>query len=111
MGEAILSEIGDDFKEVAGSLQLCAGQENGIYMYMYAAIHAVRATFESHDSDGILLADASNASNSLDRKVCLQNVRHLCPSLAPLVINPYRPPSLPVCRRRDHPQPRRHNAR
>ena len=45
--------------------------------------------------DGILLADASNAFNRLNRGCCLQNfnivllLRHSCPSLSTAVINTY----------------------
>ena len=53
----------------------------------------MRATFESPDSDGVLLADASNAFNSLNHEVCVRNIRHLCPSLAPLVISTYSHPA------------------
>ena len=85
LGKAILRLTNQDIKEAAGSLQLCAGQENGIE----AAIHAMHDVFQDEETEGILLADASNAFNRLNRAVCLCNVQHLCPSLAPTVINSY----------------------
>ena len=51
-------------------MQLCAGQECGIE----AGIHAMQAAFENDDTDGILMADAANAFNRLNRQVYLRNV-------------------------------------
>ena len=42
------------------------------------------------DTDAVLLVDASNAFNSLNREVALHNIRHLCRSLATILINIYR---------------------
>ena len=81
--------IGDDIRDAVGSLQLCAGHDNGIE----AAIHAMRAVVDNPMTEAILLADASNAFNCLNREVCLRNIQQLCPSLAPMVINTYRQPS------------------
>ena len=46
--------------------------------------------FDDDEVDSVLLADASNAFHRLNRRVCLRNIRHLCPSLAPTIINTYR---------------------
>ena len=89
ISKSILSIIKHDIQDAAGSLQLCAGQECGIE----AAIHAMRKVFESAESEGILLADATNAFNSVNREVFLRNVQHLCPALAPIAINCYRHPA------------------
>ena len=40
--------------------------------------------------DGVLLVDAKNAFNELNRQVTLRKVEVLCPSLAPILINTYR---------------------
>ena len=77
------------FQEAAGSLQLCARQECGVE----AAIHAMREVFENAEGEGVLLADATNAFNSVNREVFLRNVQHLCPALAPIAINCYRHPA------------------
>ena len=86
LGKAILYLIGQDIQEAAGSLQFCAGQDCGIEV----AIHIMHDVFNSSDTDGVLLVDASNTFNSLNREVCLRNVQHLCPSLAAYAINTYR---------------------
>ena len=74
---------------VAGPLQLCAGQIAGTE----AAVYVVRSLFGHADSDAILLVDASNAFNSLNRSVALHNIQKLCPSLACVLINTYRSPA------------------
>ena len=59
-----------------------------------AAVHVVRSLFGYADSDAILLVDASNAFNSLNRSVALHNIQQLCPSLACVLINnTYRSPA------------------
>ena len=63
--------------EAAGPLQLCAGQIVGIE----AAIHAVRPTFECEGTQGVLLVDASNAFNALNRSTALLNIINICPSI------------------------------
>ena len=45
------------------------------------------------ETEGILMADASNAFNRLNRQTCLRSVRHLCPSLATVLISTYRDPA------------------
>ena len=86
VGKAILITIRDDIQEAAGPLQLCAGQEAGCE----AAVHAVRQMFESPDTEAVILVDASNAFNSLNRENALRNIQHLCPSLSTVLINTYR---------------------
>ncbi len=56
-------------------------------------MHAVRTSFESDDNEGVLLVDASNAFNSLNRQVALHNIQRLCPPLATILINNYRAPT------------------
>ena len=38
----------------------------------------------------ILLVDATNAFNCINRQVALQNIRRLCPTIATILINSYR---------------------
>ena len=70
-------------EEAAGSLQLCAGQDRGCE----EAIHAMRCITEA-----LLLVDATNAFNSINRKAALHNISTTCPSLAQALINTYRVP-------------------
>ena len=73
-------------EEVSGSLQLCAGQKSG----SEAAIHAMHTIFETDKTDGVLLIDASNAFNALNRHAALHNIRVQCPIIATYAINTYR---------------------
>ena len=76
-------------QDISGCLQLCSGQISGIE----AAVHAVRTAFESDENEAVLLVDASNAFNSLNRQVALHNIRRLCPLLATTMINTYQAPT------------------
>jgi hypothetical protein len=88
IAKAILKIIGHDVEEAAGSLQLCAGQIGGCE----AAIHAMRKIFQTPESEAVLLVDASNAFNSLNRNAALHNISITCPSIAQILINTYRAP-------------------
>ena len=88
VAKAALYVIRDDIQAAAGPHQLCAGQIAGTE----AAVHAV---FNDDDSDAILMVDATNAFNSLNRSVALHNIQQLCPPLARILINTYHP--LPLC--------------
>ena len=86
IGKAVMCVVGWDVQNAAGSLQLCAGQTAGCE----AAVHAMRKIFEDSSTDGVLLVDASNAFNRLNRRVALLNIRIVCPSIATVLINTYR---------------------
>ena len=50
--------------------------------------------FEQDNTDGVILADASNAFNSLNRKAALHNIRIICPEVSTVLINICRLPVL-----------------
>ncbi|CAB4003404.1 Hypothetical predicted protein, partial [Paramuricea clavata] len=87
--KCVMSFAKKDVVEASGSLQLCAGQKSG----SEAAIHAMNTLFEADDIDAVLLIDASNAFNALNRAVALHNIRVLCPIIAAYAINTYRQPA------------------
>ena len=89
MAKAILTVTRMYIQEAAGSVQLCAGQISGIE----ASVHAVRSLFERDETEAVLLVDASNAFNSLNRLSALHNICRLCPPLATVLINCYRAPT------------------
>ncbi|XP_066911589.1 uncharacterized protein [Clytia hemisphaerica] len=70
----------------AGSLQVCAGQQAG----SEAAVHAMNSIFNEQSTDAILLVDASNAFNTLNRNAFLHNIKRLCPALSTYVSNCYQ---------------------
>ena len=69
--------------ESPGDLQLCAGQCAGYE----AAVHALSSMFSEDDSHAILLVDADNSFNRINRNVMLHNTRIICPIIATYVIN------------------------
>ena len=73
IGKAIMRVVKRDVMLSAGPLQACSGIPSG----GEAAIHAVRETFARAGTEGVLLVDASNAFNSLNRKVALLNMRYI----------------------------------
>ena len=86
--KAIPSVISEDVIDVVGPLQPCAGQDNGCE----AAVHSIRQLILESDTEALLLVDAENAFNSLNREVVLRNALHLCPSLGRVLFNTYREP-------------------
>ena len=49
--------------------------------------------YQRDDVHGVLLADASNAFNCLNRSACIANIHKLCPELYPAIVNMYRNPA------------------
>ena len=72
--------------KAVGSLQFAAGQPASCE----AAVHVMRQLFADEETEGVLLIDAHNAFNSLNRRAAMWNVMVLCPALGPVVINTYR---------------------
>ena len=85
IGKAVLKVTKLDIQLAVGSLQLCAGHK----ARCETAIHAMHQIFEDEEIEGVLLVDAKNTFNSLNRAAALHNSQILCPSLAPILINIY----------------------
>ena len=85
IGKAIISVTKDHITKSVTSLQVCAGQEGGCE----AAIHAMKDIFSEEDTEAVLLIDASNAFNAVNRKAFLHNVKIICPEIAVFVSNCY----------------------
>ena len=90
IGKAICSATRLDLAVICGTDQLCGGMKCGIE----GAVHVVADLFEDNHSLpigwGVLLVDASNAFNSLNRTALLWNVRILWPRCFRFVFNTYR---------------------
>lgn len=89
IGKCIMAVVKEDVRSAAGNLQVCAGQQAG----GEAAIHAMREIFSQDDCEAVLLVDAKNAFNTINRKTMLHNINIKCPSLAMYVKNTYKEPS------------------
>ena len=88
MGKAVSWILKEEIKTAAGPLQTCANHGAGAE----AAIHGMRSIFEKDSTEAVLLIDAKNAFNSLNRSAALHNIRILCPPLATYIVNTYRNP-------------------
>ena len=86
ISKTILSNLRSDIADVVGTDQLCVGQKSACE----AAIHTLDEIFREDSTKGVLLIDASNAFNTLNRKAVLVNSLNLCPSIATVLINTYR---------------------
>ena len=56
-------------------------------------MHAARELFEDPDTDALILVDAENAFNALNREAALNNINVICPELATYLLNTYREPA------------------
>ena len=89
VGKVVVKNIKEDIIEAAGPLQTCAGLESGIE----ASIHAMRKIFEKEETEAVLLVDAENAFNNLNRKAALHNIKEICPPFFRYLSNTYQTPS------------------
>ena len=81
-----MAVIKKDIMKAADLVQICAGQDVGCE----AAVHALNALFHQADTEAVILVDASNAFNNLNRQVALRNIQYQCPIISKLLINCYR---------------------
>ena len=89
IGKCIMAVVKEDVRRAAGNLQVCAGQQ----ACEEAAIHAMRKIFGQDECEAMLLVDAKNAFNTINRKTMLHNIRLKCPSFATYVENTYSDPT------------------
>ena len=89
VGKLLIGVIKDDIVSAAGPLQTCSGLKSGIE----AAIHAMRQTYEDHNTEAILLVDAENAFNNLNRNAALKNIKEICPPFYRYLSNTYEKPA------------------
>ena len=85
IGKAINFTIKPHIIDSAGDLQLCAGQPVGYE----AAVHAMSEIFAEEETDAVLLVDAVDTFNSINRKVMLHNIKFICPAMAVYTYNCY----------------------
>ena len=89
VGEVVMYVAKKDVKDAAGSLQVCAGQEAG----SEAAIHAIYDVYQQDETEAVLLVDADNAFNPINRKVMLHNISITCPLITTFIANCYMEPA------------------
>ena len=84
-GKLVVTHFRTEIVTSVGSLQVSAGQQAGCE----SIIHAMQAVYEDETCEEVLLVDASNAFNSINRNVFLHNVTIICPVIAIYVKNCY----------------------
>ena len=85
ISKAITQSIRGDITAASGALQTCSGVEGGIE----AAIHAMKKSFDNESCEAMLLVDASNAFNNLNRITALHNIKQICPPFYMFLKNTY----------------------
>ncbi len=86
--KAILKVVSNDIQSAAGPLQARAGHEAGCE----AAVHAMKEIYSDKDTEAILLVDATNAFNTINRQAALHNIRVICPAISTVLSNTYHSP-------------------
>ena len=86
VGKTISWALSGEIQSAGGSLQVSTGLKGG----SEAAIHAMKEIFDMESTDAIILVDAENAFNKLNRQVALHNIRYICPAFSTVLINTYR---------------------
>ncbi len=89
IAKAVVRVLKHDIQYAAGPLQTCAGLEGGIE----ATAHAMSKAYHQQTSEGLILVDADNAFNSMNRKTALLNIKALCPPFYTYLNNTYKTPS------------------
>ena len=87
--KAAISISRSQIQHACGYIQTCSGLPAGIE----AATRVMGDGFATHDTEGVLLVDASNAFNNLNRNVALHNIQYTCPALSLLANNTYAKPA------------------
>ena len=89
MGKVVIGVIKDEIQEVAGPIQSCDGLKSRIEASIQI-IHAVKKAWDDHGTEAVLLVDADNAFNTLNRKAAIHNIQELCPPFHQYLKNTYQ---------------------
>ncbi|CAM1325038.1 Uncharacterised protein r2_g3392 [Pycnogonum litorale] len=89
IGKLVMNVVKPDIVSATASLQVCADQEAGIE----AAVHSMRQIYEDNETEAVVLVDASNAFNSVNRMETLHNISIICPYIHIYVKNCYMAPA------------------
>ena len=92
IAKSVLRVVREDIQEAVGPLQTCAGYETGYEAGCEAAVHALNQMMESEETEALLLVDATNAFNTLNRQAALHNIQVICPVISTILNNTYKAP-------------------
>ena len=73
-----MSILQRDMVSATAPIQVCAGLPGGVE----AKVHAARELFADEKTEALILVDAENAFNALNRRAALNNIRIVCPELS-----------------------------
>ena len=88
MRKVAMSAFSENVTTVSSDAHMC-----GRSLGSEAAIHALRIIFQHENSDTVILIDATNAFNNLNREVFLHKIKFICPEIATYVNNCYSVPA------------------
>jgi len=86
LAKAVAVVTKDDVTNVCGTNNLCGGLGSGIE----SGIHAMKDLWDDEETEIVILVDAANAFNALDRQAALWNSRILWPRASLFLFNTYR---------------------
>ena len=107
IGLTITKCLKNEFMSLGSNYQLCLGQKCGIEY----AIHTLRDQYSKTSADAVLLIDAENAFNSLNRKLALKIIENTCPSFSTAIKNSYSNPYKLFVNKKNNLPSRRDNPR
>ena len=85
VGKAVMKVVKSDMQNAIGRTQLCTGQDAGCK----AVIRDMECIFTEESTEGMILVNATNAFNTLNRQVTLLNCDKICPAMSCVLINTY----------------------
>ena len=86
IGKLVVDVVKDDIQEALGPLQTCGGLKSGIE----ASIHSIKDVWEEQDTEAVLLVDADNAFNRLNRRLAIHDIQEICPNFHRYIKNTYQ---------------------
>ena len=84
-GKLLVGCLREVIQQASKPLQTTAGLQGGAE----AATSSTRQIFDQKDTDGVILVDASDAFNSLNRNAALRNIPFIFPEFSTALINTY----------------------
>ena len=86
IGKSVMQTIKHNLQDTVRFLQLSVGQDVGCE----AAFHALKQIFAEYDTEAVILVDATNAIENLNRQVTLRNCRAIMSLRACILTNTHR---------------------
>ena len=88
IGKALMQVMNPELVNAIAPIQVCSGLPSGVE----AAICALRRLYETmiQTTEAVILVNADNAFNRMNRSVALNYIQFTCPEIATYIINTYR---------------------